>query len=247
MNSDEAWSKWGKTDPYFGVLTHSEYRSDTLESNREQFFASGVRKIDSYLERYRRMIGDLPMGSALDFGCGVGRLSLALSRQFGAVTGVDISPDMLAEAERNAQVQRLGNVQFVLSDDDLSRAPGTYDFVFTYIVIQHIPVYRGTKIIDQLLSRVRPGGGCMVHVSTRHYGGLKSRVARFVRQKVPGGGQVVNLIRGRPMNTPTIDMNEYDVPEIVAQFDRAGMKELIVFAEDHGNVQTMSFMAQRPA
>ena len=42
--------------------------------------------------------------SALDFGCGIGRLSQALAEHFDQVYGVDISPKMI-ELARAAQSQ----------------------------------------------------------------------------------------------------------------------------------------------
>jgi SAM-dependent methyltransferase len=42
-------------------------------------------------------------GRAIDFGCGVGRLTLPLSHIFESVVAIDISPDMLAETMINAK------------------------------------------------------------------------------------------------------------------------------------------------
>ena len=59
--------------------------------------------------------------SSLDFGCGVGRLIIPFARVFEHVTGVDISPAMLEIAQRNCLEQGIHNVEFVRSDDELSR------------------------------------------------------------------------------------------------------------------------------
>lgn len=243
MGSDAAWAKWGEVDPYFGVLTLDEYHAG---NNREMFFTSGQRKVAGFIARYEQMFGPLPRGRALDFGCGVGRLSLALAREFDAVTGIDIAPAMLAEAQSNADEQGLSNVDFVLSDDGLTRAAGPFDLVFSYIVIQHIPVDRGMAIIDALLDRVKPGGGAIIHIATLHFGGLTSRAARWARQKLPGGGALVNIARGRPAATPVIDMNEYDLPSVIRLFEARGMDEIVLFRENHGNVQTVTLSARRP-
>ena len=34
------WQKIGATDPYFGVLTHPEYRSDQIDANAKEAFYS---------------------------------------------------------------------------------------------------------------------------------------------------------------------------------------------------------------
>ena len=55
-------------------------------------------------------------GSALDIGCGAGQVSIALSHRFSRVTGQDISPAMIREAERLAESKGVPNVEFLTSD-----------------------------------------------------------------------------------------------------------------------------------
>ncbi|QNP43541.1 class I SAM-dependent methyltransferase [Sphingomonas daechungensis] len=83
------------------------------------------------------------------------------------MTGLDVSPSMLAEAKANAERLDVANVEFELADDRLSNAAGQFDFVNSYITLQHIPVRRGLSILARLVERVRPGGGIHVHVSIR--------------------------------------------------------------------------------
>ena len=76
-NPDKAGNKWGEDD----------------------FFKSGRNEIEvvfKYLKEYKY----LPVDNfkALDFGCGVGRLSRALSSLFSIVDGIDVSPTMIAKA-----------------------------------------------------------------------------------------------------------------------------------------------------
>jgi 2-polyprenyl-3-methyl-5-hydroxy-6-metoxy-1,4-benzoquinol methylase len=71
---------------------------------------------------------------------------------------MDISESMLHEARRNAREADLGNIEFVISDTGLSRFEGDYDFVHSFIVLQHIQVARGEAIVRQLVGRFAPGG-----------------------------------------------------------------------------------------
>ena len=69
-----------------------------------------------------RSLGFVADGSALDFGCGVGRLSIPLSKRFAKVIGVDIAPTMV-ELARSFAVDR-PNIDFIVNDrPDLARWP----------------------------------------------------------------------------------------------------------------------------
>lgn len=242
MGTDADWQKWGQTDPYYGVLTDERFRAGKIAANRSAFFATGEAEIEQMLARYTRHFGDLPAGAALDFGCGVGRLTFPLAERFGAAVGLDISPAMLAEAERNAQGY---NAAFRLSDDALSAAPGLYAFVNTFIVLQHIPCERGMAIVERLLDKVMPGGGCQIHISVRRRLSPRSRLAYFVRHRVPGGQYVVNLVTRQPLGAPPMQMNEYSLADLLRMFDRMGFAEVVVTTEDHGDIQTARLMSRR--
>jgi len=75
----------------------------------------------------------------LEIGCGAGRMTLALSRIFGRVDAVDISPEMIAQA-RVALTARTNVHLYVNNGTDLSMfADNTFDFAISAIVFQHIP------------------------------------------------------------------------------------------------------------
>lgn len=56
--------------------------------------------MDALIEYVRSLNIDCPRKHALDFGCGVGRLTQALAAHFDEVTGVDISPSMIKLAKK---------------------------------------------------------------------------------------------------------------------------------------------------
>src|SRR5271156_1050153 len=110
----EQWERFGSQDPYFGVLTEERYHTGRLdETARERFFTTGRQVVDKLLGEVAARTGaSFEARRALDFGCGVGRLSLALAHRCAHVCGVDISPSMLAEADRNAKQMALTNVDW---------------------------------------------------------------------------------------------------------------------------------------
>lgn len=245
MTTDSAWRAWGEIDPYYGVLTNEKFRTASLENNIGEFFQTGEEYVEQRLEKLERHFGHVARNRALDFGCGVGRLTLPLARRFDAVTGIDISPSMLVEAERNANREQLNNLQWGSSDDSLSAAVGKFDFVNTYIVLQHIPVGRGLAIIDALLDRVAPGGGISLHFSVSRHESLVRRGAYWAQRYVPGAQNVVNLVRRRRWDEPLMQMNPYPFPAIANAMARAGFAAFLVEPEQHGGILTVNMLARR--
>jgi 2-polyprenyl-3-methyl-5-hydroxy-6-metoxy-1,4-benzoquinol methylase len=93
--------------------------------------------------------------AALDFGCGVGRLSQPLARYFDRVVGVDVSPEMTRLADEinqyPARVRYLCN-----SRDDLAVLP-TNDFTFiSNVVLQHRAL--DNAAVSATVPVVAPGG-----------------------------------------------------------------------------------------
>jgi SAM-dependent methyltransferase len=64
-------------------------------------------------------LGNGPVQSVLDLGCGTGNHSLPLARRGFAVTGVDRSPAMLEQAARKSAVLKLGDIPPVFQQGDV--------------------------------------------------------------------------------------------------------------------------------
>src|SRR6185437_16661454 len=116
-DSDRSWERLGREQPYYGVLSAAEYRAENMsEAARERFYLSGEKHLGYLLPLVERHFGTLDSaGTAVDFGCGVGRVALPLARRFAAVIGLDISPSMLREAEANCARLGIANAHFLLS------------------------------------------------------------------------------------------------------------------------------------
>ena len=93
------WERLGRHDPYWAVLTNPDKRRGRWDL--AEFFHSGVDDISGVMERATSLGLEIRRERALDFGCGVGRLTQALGRYFERCDGVDISTSMLSEARRH--------------------------------------------------------------------------------------------------------------------------------------------------
>lgn len=81
-----------------------------------------------------------PRTRVLDVGCGVGRWSRLLASRGASVTGVDLSPTMIAEAERRAAASGLeGRCRFVVQDSAALEVAGYFDLILCVTMLQHMP------------------------------------------------------------------------------------------------------------
>ena len=128
----------------------------------EEFLESGRRSVQGVvLEDLSRICGDRNPKDLrmLEIGCGAGRMTAALAEAFGEVHAVDVSPVMLAHAER--ALAGHPNVKLHLCDGASLSPLGdlAFDFILSYIVFQHIPDKAIVETyIRDAAHRLRPGG-----------------------------------------------------------------------------------------
>ena len=104
------WTEFGKQDPLWAILTHGSKKGGKWDV--DEFFELGRRDVDAWFGAALAAKPDLGRGTALDFGCGVGRLTQSLAEHFESVAGVDIAPTMIVEA---AKYNRHGTDTFITS------------------------------------------------------------------------------------------------------------------------------------
>jgi SAM-dependent methyltransferase len=248
VDSDLQWKAWGKTDPYFGVYTDNKFRAENIDRNRAEFFGTGEKSIGIFIDRARKHFGALQTGRALDFGCGVGRLTIPLARRFSNAVGVDISEDMMAEAKRNCAVFQIENAEFLSSDDNLSKVTGLFDLVLSYIVLQHLPLDKGMKLADRLLGMLAPGGVAVLHFTTRRLNdNTTDKIRYWARHNVPQVAAAWRFVRGKGWSTLAMRMTEYEMSDILALFKKHGMADVLVTEHYQENYPGFHFTGRKPA
>jgi SAM-dependent methyltransferase len=156
------WDQFGRTDPMWAILTHQDKRGNGWRP--DEFFATGRQEIADVLG-YLAGLG-LPKArrAALDFGCGLGRLTQALGEHFEWVTGVDIAPSMIEGARRH---NRHGDrCRYVVNGrDDLSVFPdSSFDLIYSNIVLQHMKPEYSRRYIREFVRLLTPGGAAVFQI-----------------------------------------------------------------------------------
>ena len=150
------WTAFGEQDPLWAILAFPEKRGGAWEL--EEFFATGRADVDLVLGMLAERGIAIERGRALDFGCGVGRLTRALAERFDSCDGVDLAASMIERArELNKDGER---VRFHHNDaPDLRLFPdGSFDFILSLIVLQHMKPELMRGYLREFVRVLRPGG-----------------------------------------------------------------------------------------
>lgn len=237
MDTDAHWKRFGEVDPYFGVLAHPRFSREQLnDANKAEFFASGERDIEFTFSVIREKLepGFSPR-RALDFGCGVGRLLPVLAARSETVVGYDISPGMLAEARGNCQQE---NIHLASSIE------GTFDFIHSILVFQHIAPRRGEKILAELLTHLNGIGAIQFIYNSRHSALVK--LARLARRIMPFPlNGLRNLVQGKPFSYPRMVMYQYNLNRLLNVIRDSGCSDIHLIPLDHGEFDGCMFFFRR--
>lgn len=149
------WDALAKRDALWAILTDESKAGGGWDV--ADFFETGEIEMATVLGHVRN-VACVPdaAGAALDFGCGVGRLTQAMARRFAACVGVDISDEMIRQAEA---LNQYANCEYMASAAE--RLPfGDESFVFVYsnIVLQHMPRRLALGYLREFVRVLEPAG-----------------------------------------------------------------------------------------
>lgn len=160
----EQWDAFGKQDPLWAILVVPDKRHGRW--NVASFFKSGEDDIAHILAYLSSLSTCVSRRRALDFGCGVGRLTQALCRYFDECCGVDIAPSMIEAAKR---YNRYGTKcsYYVNDTDNLSLfADNSFTFIYSILVLQHMRQRYIEKYVTEFLRVLAPGGIAVFQIAS---------------------------------------------------------------------------------
>jgi len=156
--AQQFWNALAEHDPLWAILSDPTRRGGRWDL--ETFFGTGAREISTLMHQLDGLPGgrQVDRTAALDFGCGVGRLTHALALYFDSVVGVDVSSVMIAHAQR---LNRLPNrVTYVHNDRSDLQVLGDrrFNLIYTDLVLQHMPPEAAQGYLDEFLRLLAPQG-----------------------------------------------------------------------------------------
>jgi 2-polyprenyl-3-methyl-5-hydroxy-6-metoxy-1,4-benzoquinol methylase len=103
---------------------------------------------------------------AVDVGCGVGRLTIPLAREFERVVAVDVAPTMLERLRELCVSEGVRNVRPALAGEPWEREPA--DLVVSSLTLQHVADLADVSAcVARIAGCLRPGGVAWVQVDSR--------------------------------------------------------------------------------
>jgi ubiquinone/menaquinone biosynthesis C-methylase UbiE len=247
--NQRAWEDWGRLDPLWAVLTEPDRRGHRWDT--DEFLKSGTDVIDYIWSRAAAFGVPARTAAGLDFGCGAGRLTRALTRNVTTVTGVDVAESMIAEARRLHADLPSCTFKPHQAKDLKAFGDQTFDVVVSLLVLQHLPSVR--LIETYLVEFVRvlaPGGLLAVQLPTfvppPTPSTLRSRLRLRTRTRVALRrlGVSARWLYEHTAWTPEMPMTAVPCERVVQVLERAGGRVITVEESepDHGGVVNCTYL-----
>lgn len=143
-------------------MSTPEEAAKQIFGKRAGFYTnSAVHTDEQVLSRVVELAQPQPVWHALDIATGTGHTAFALAPHVKRVVGVDITPEMLAEAEKLAIQKGITNVEFELADvHDLPFEDATFDLVTARRAPHHFSDI--SRAIDEIKRVLRAGGRLVI-------------------------------------------------------------------------------------
>jgi trans-aconitate methyltransferase len=173
------WEEMAAIDPFWAIMSSPEKRFRNWEL--EEFLSTGQEEVFSLMEAADKLGLPKERRRAIDFGCGVGRLTRALRSHFPECYGIDISEGMLERAR-----ELTPECQFRQANDLRSFPDRHADLIYSSMVLQHQPnKEQAAALITEMVRVLAPAGLLVfqmpVHVPFRNKLQIRRRAYRLLR------------------------------------------------------------------
>lgn len=190
-----------------------------LEKFYEQRYADNYMAECHYLELLKVSstldeVGEIN-GAVLDYGCGQGRWAGLLAQKFpnAKINGIDISANAIEKA-------KAANPKHNFKVFDGKKAPfadASFDLVFTFHVLEHVPDIKGT--VSDIARLVKKGGRLCVIFPCGNDNSFEERVVRMIK----GGMQTTADGGKRFFYEDEGHLRRMKSEEIIALFEKCGL------------------------
>jgi SAM-dependent methyltransferase len=168
----------------------------------DEFFGQGARETDTFLAFCG--VAPAPGQTALEIGCGVGRMTHRLAQLFERVIATDVSEEMLRRCREN--LAGFTNVTYLQVPGDGALAGiGTeeVDLVFSYVTLQHVPTPAAQlEYLAESARVLRPGGKLAVQTRSSSPAAVLKTYAAHAVHMLQGRRTYLRAWRGSRVKVP---------------------------------------------
>ena len=163
----KVWEHLGQEKAHFSVVTDESFLPQNLSGSIDSFWASGEREVERAIRTLKQYgMADFERKVCVEYGCGVGRVTVNLAKSFKTVHAYDISRNHLNFARTRANEVGSHNIEFHECSHDFRVAIEPCDFFHSIIVLQHNPPPVIMELIRIALRALKPGGFAIFQVPT---------------------------------------------------------------------------------
>jgi SAM-dependent methyltransferase len=246
---DSPWEHFARANAFGAILTGPGGTPAAWDA--DLFFAAGRADANRFVAGARALAPALPLTAALDFGCGVGRVTRGLAQHFERVVGVDVAPTMIERARtlnRDARCSFIVNRAVHLT----SFREREFTAVYSRLVLQHIRPALVRKYIPELVRVLAPGGVLMfqlpeiIRAGDRAAGVEPPARGATLKRRIPWPVVVAwREMKYRSfggLHTPQMQMYGMPPEEVLSLLQDAGARLLDVRADSsHGCTRAAGF------
>jgi len=164
------WDRLGQKAPYWSVLKGCTKTHTPSDADIQAFYRSGANEFEIIAGFFRHAGRTLPSGTCVDWGCGLGRVTVHLAKHFQRVIGVDISAAHLEMAQQyvdGLDQETRDRIEFY----DLAQAAPTHlhgqvDLVYSILTLQHMPPPLMSEALTTFAHLLKKGGYAFFQIPT---------------------------------------------------------------------------------
>ncbi len=218
------WEGLAKEDPLWSICTNPDMKGNRWDM--DAFFDTGKMEVDTLwtlLQNHNAVPDDIEI--AIDFGCGIGRLSRALTPYFDQVIGIDAAPSMIAQA-KESNIDYKAKLDF--KTNELTSLPIVEDnsisFIMSMIVLQHIPTVQSQEFVGSFIKKLKSGGILLIQVPSKDI--RKPNLIQRIKSTIKIKERLAQVGIGKGFNMSMNCISEDSIQNITEQENAVILKTL---------------------
>ena len=234
MNLKELQRNWDEASKLDAIS--SIFYDPKNKWEKEEFFYSGVKEINEIIKNIESLNIYVNKNKALDFGCGIGRLTQALGNYFDEVIGVDIASNMIKLAnEFNLHPEKC---KYILNENDnLEMLPDNmFNLIYSNITLQHMESRFIKGYLKEFLRVLSKDGLLIFQLPSEYALTFKGIIKRFTPKHILNAYHKIKY-----KNKPMIELHGYKKDKVIKLLIDNGAKIIDVRQNDIAGKDWISF------
>jgi ubiquinone/menaquinone biosynthesis C-methylase UbiE len=191
--SNQEWQAWGEEDPLFGVIPQSgRERDGATPWTDADFYQTGRGGWDEFLQHWRRY--GVEREACVEIGCGAGRLTRHIARDFAEVHALDVAEGMINYTRQYVS----SNVHLHVTDSVSLPVPdASVTGVFSVIGFLHFDrIEYAASYFREMARALKPGGTIMIRMPLHQWPANLKPAVRGVLERAQNAYMALRRTKG---------------------------------------------------